>query len=387
MTRRPLDAMHPKLIVDHRHRIAPHLAGADRMILGLRRWPGQTLQVSASDLRDGDPGKRSLRVPGLERRRRKNVASAMDAFDQDFQIVIGGNDSWGRSTGGLQRIGRRQTYLAAALRAQAAGVQRHAVAVELGAGVVDRLAAGMKWYWMSGVAAPLQPTDKRRRPLRRRCWWRSPLLRQQKLQGRHERPEPATLAVERQATPRACCKMLTLRWSCKFLPTPGSSCRTGYAGAAQISPAGPMPDSKQKLRRVEGAGGKHDLARRRGRCSRLRRRAYSTPAARPCSISDARRHASPVTNSEIFPLLPPDANKPRRRAAPLAVLLRHLEQTAAILLGAVEVGVERESGLRRGLDERMTQRIGVWTRSVTFSGTAAGRGTSSREAFVDSRLA
>src|SRR5580658_4777613 len=87
---------------------------------------------------------------------------------------------------------------------------------------------------------------------------------------------------------------------------------------------------------------------------------------------DARRQRR-GENCEVFPL----ARRMqicRGGAATFAVFLRHLEQAAAVLFRAVEVGIERNSGLLRGLDEQVTERIGVRTlRDIERTFTAVER--------------
>ena len=115
----------------------PHLAGADRVIFGLRGGADEFAQARRP-IAPPAPGSRSSPSQGLNAGAARISRPRRNARDQDFQIVVGGEIVRIHHRR-LQRIGRSQADFAAALRPQAARMQGDAVAVHGRAGVIDHL--------------------------------------------------------------------------------------------------------------------------------------------------------------------------------------------------------------------------------------------------------
>ena len=139
----------------------------------------------------------------------------------------------------------------------------------------------------------------------------------------------------------------------QIAPTPGSAA-TGLiptsASCVRVADAG----EHQQLRRVDRAAAEHDLALR-PHLAALPACTYSTPTARPFSISEP-RHMRPRAHREVSP---PQRRTQidGRRAAAAAVADRPLRPAEAVLLGAVVVvgeGMARAlAGGHIGLVERI----------------------------------
>src|ERR1700677_1135309 len=98
--------------------------------------------------------------------------------------------------------------------------------------------------------------------------------RHEELQGRDQRPKPAALAVERHAGPRPL-QNVDVEMILQIFPgTP----------AARKSAAGPMPDKRRSCGELK-APAAITTSRSARTLWRLRRRRYSTPMARSCSMT------------------------------------------------------------------------------------------------------
>ena len=112
-------------VVDHRHRIGAHLAGADRVVDGFGLAPHERFDLGVA--LDGGAGKNLRAAVRIERRGGQHAARRAHAVDHRLQVGALGEvvrvDQRRRA-----RIGAAQGDVAAAGGAQRAGVQRVAVA-------------------------------------------------------------------------------------------------------------------------------------------------------------------------------------------------------------------------------------------------------------------
>jgi hypothetical protein len=123
-----------------------------------------------------------------------------------------------------------------------------------------------------------------------------------------------------------------------------------------------MPD-EQKLRRVEGAAADDHFAARAqhlrdagARDADADRAATFEHDALHLRVGPDRQVAAAAAEGAIVGIAMVQVGA---RAVPaLAVALRDLVIAGAVLFGAVEVAVERDAGLHRGLDEARGKRVG-----------------------------
>ncbi len=113
---------------------------------------------------------------------------------------------------------------------------------------------------------------------------------------------------------------------------------------------------QQQLRRVDGAAGEHHFPRGPHLIQLAAAHIFNADGAVHLDQYPGRLRLG--ANGEIF-ALGDRMQIGRGRAAALAVFLRHLKQTAAELHCAVKIGIERNPGLLRRLEEDVTQRVGV----------------------------
>ena len=86
-TRRPPKPMHPQFGIDHRHRVAPHLAGAGRVINRAAALPGVIQQLLVAV--DCGAGLEFRLDKGLHVRCRQDLPAQLQAVDDRALVGLG----------------------------------------------------------------------------------------------------------------------------------------------------------------------------------------------------------------------------------------------------------------------------------------------------------
>ena len=85
ITRRPLDAAHAELGIDHGLRVDPHLAAADRVVVGLAEAARVGLELGARP--DLGPGQMLAPDVGAERGLGHDLAGELEAAQRHLEVV------------------------------------------------------------------------------------------------------------------------------------------------------------------------------------------------------------------------------------------------------------------------------------------------------------